>query len=243
MKRIDLLLLPCVLQLFFACTKAYEPVFESDAADGERAVTASATLAVATVKKDAAGVYLQIDDQVAAEVINPEILDFKEDARCMLRYRIVSRTANPPRSLVVYVDWIEAIHTFDLSVVSGEAGYYSGNVKSDTQAPLEIHMDSWMTVLEDGYLTLHYSVMSSGEKAHRFELVQGLNPADPYELHLFHYQNGDSASYLEEGIVAFRLTALPDTKGATVPLTLKYLSLNDSAKGEASVRFDYRTRK
>jgi hypothetical protein len=85
--------------------------------------------------------------------------------------------------------------------------------------------------------------MSSGEKAHRFVLVQGMNPQDPYELHLEHYLNGDAPAYLEEGLVAFRLDGLPDTKGATVPLTLKYKSLNDSAKGEASVRFDYRTRK
>lgn len=235
MKRFDFLLLSCVLLLFSACQK---DIFQPE--DAERAADQTATLAVVTVKKDAAGLYLQVDDAVVAEVINPEVFDFKEESRCLVSYRRVSRTANPPRNLVVYVEWIEAIPTLELKK-SGDYSY--SGAKSGGPSPLEIHMDSWMTVLEDGYLTLHYSVMSSGEQAHRFDLVRGMNPEDPYELHLLHYQNGDASDYLEEGIVSFRLTDLPDTKGATVPLTLKYKSLNDTAKGEASVRFDYRTRK
>jgi hypothetical protein len=241
MKRTVIFLFSCVLLLVSGCMKY--------AADRMAADPMAEVLAIATLRQDDTVFFLQVSDTESVEVINPEAIHFKPDTRCMVRYYIVSRTPNPPRSVVARVEWMEAIVTFDLSVAGGSASYDSPGGETEVSsgrndpAPLEIRMDSWMTALEDGFLTLHYNVMSSGGKAHRFVLVQGMNPQDPYELHLEHYLNGDAPAYLEEGLVAFRLDGLPDTKGATVPLTLKYKSLNDSAKGEASVRFDYRTRK
>ena len=194
--------------------------------------------AVVTLKKDAEGLYFQMDDQVTAEPLNRSAILFDGETRCMISYRQVIGQATSPRTWRIVLDWMEPLETFGLEEIT-QTSYEASIPEED---PVDLHPDSWMTVLEDGYLTLHYTVMSGGEKAHRFRLLYGGNPADPFELRLVHDRCGDPASYPEEGIVAFRLSGLPDTEGVSVPLTLKYKPLNGTSS-EATARFDYRTRK
>ena len=96
-----------------------------------------------------------------------------------------------------------------------------------------------MTNVEDGYLTLHFITRwgNSGIK-HELNLVTGLNEEDPYEVRFAHNAHGDGTYYEGDGIVAFSLKDLPDTKGETVKLTLKF----ESFSGEKTVKFDYCTR-
>ena len=193
-------------------------------------------IAVVTVKKDVTGVYLQINDDLSAEVSNPEVIDYKGETRCMVRYRLVSLSANPPRGQVVYVEWMEPVRTFAMT----PGGSYNA---PGQPGAVDIVRDSGMTVVEDGYLTLHYIIMAGGEHEHTFCLYQGVNPDDPYELELVHYPMGDPESYREEGIVAFRLDGLPDTFGAKVPLTVRYSPTGSDPAKVMTLRFDYRTRK
>ena len=104
--------------------------------------------------------------------------------------------------------------------------------------PVEIYAD-WMTNVEDGYLTIHFVTRwgNSGIK-HELNLVTGLNEEDPYEVRFTHNAHGDGTYYEGDGIVAFSLKDLPDTKGETVKLTLKF----DSFRGEKTATFDYCTR-
>ena len=54
-----------------------------------------------------------------------------------------------------------------------------------------------------------------------------------------HNAYGDTYGQEADGLVAFKLDALPDTEGKTVKLKLKWKSYS----GEKSAEFDYCTRK
>ena len=94
------------------------------------------------------------------------------------------------------------------------------------------------TVAEDGYLTIHFRTQwAATGTAHYVNLV-ATNDADPYELTFFHNAQGVKGGYWGDGIVAFRLDRLPDTKGKTVLAKLKWMSFS----GEKCVTFDYSSR-
>ena len=104
--------------------------------------------------------------------------------------------------------------------------------------PVEI-MKNWMTVVEDGYITLNFLTRwGAGNVKHEVNLLTGGNPENPYEVEFRHNAFGDVCGREGTGIVAFRLTGLPDTKGETVKLTLKW----NSFSGTKTAQFDYKTR-
>ena len=93
--------------------------------------------------------------------------------------------------------------------------------------------------MEDGYLTLHFQTYwGPGHILHLVNLVTGTDPADPYKVVFRHNANGDNYGQADDAIVAFDLRDLPDTQGATVDLTLEWLSFS----GVKSAKFKYRTR-
>ena len=100
-------------------------------------------------------------------------------------------------------------------------------------------VDSWETVVEDGYITLRFRTISSntGQK-HRVNLVAE-NPENPYEVTFHHDAEGDLyGERMVDGLVAFRLSNLPDTQGQTVKLKLRW----DSFSGPKEHEFDYCSR-
>ena len=127
---------------------------------------------------------------------------------------------------VHYYDSIDkGVFTSDLSV-SGDDG-------------LDIIFD-WMTGVEDGYLTLHYSTWwGNAGKQHRFYLISGTNPADPYELILMQNAVGDKHVEKGEALVYFDINSLPDTGGGYKILTLKW---TDSAGKKESHKFKFKSR-
>ena len=70
---------------------------------------------------------------------------------------------------------------------------------------------------------------------HVVTLVKGANP---YEVVLHHDAKGDVRGVVKDGLVAFRLSDLPDTHGKAVDLTLKWKSFS----GVKSVTFKYTSR-
>lgn len=70
-------------------------------------------------------------------------------------------------------------------------------------------------------------------------LLLSENPENPYEVEFRHNAKGDIYGRYADGLVAFKLDALPDTEGKTVKLKLKWKSFS----GEKSAEFDYCTRK
>lgn len=81
--------------------------------------------------------------------------------------------------------------------------------------------------------------MGDPGKKHFVNLLSTNNPDDPYEVEFRHNAYGDTYGQYGDGLVAFRLSDLPDTEGKTVKLTLKWKSFS----GEKSAQFDYCTRK
>jgi len=105
--------------------------------------------------------------------------------------------------------------------------------------PVDI-VDDWVTVAEDGYLTLRFSTLWGNRGiAHKVNLLTGGNPDNPYEVEFRHDACGDAGSWRSDALVAFDLGKLPDTGGRTVKLTLVWQSF----RGRRTAEFDYCTRK
>lgn len=135
----------------------------------------------------------------------------------------------------VNINWIDSILTKPTMPNLGE----EENIKKYGNDPVDIVRD-WVTVAEDGYLTLRFRTTWGGQQAHSINLIAGVNPDDPYEVELRHNRNGDPQYRLGDALVAFRLQDnLPDTNGETVKLTIRW----NSSMGEKTVQFDYCSRK
>ncbi len=71
--------------------------------------------------------------------------------------------------------------------------------------PVDI-VDDWVTVAEDGYLTLRFSTLWGNRGiAHKVNLLTGGNPENPYEVEFRHDACGDAGSWRSDALVAFDL--------------------------------------
>ena len=103
---------------------------------------------------------------------------------------------------------------------------------------VRIIVDDWVTIAEDGYLTLRFrTIWGSRGITHFVNLIPTNNPENPYEVEFRHDANGDVTGRIGDGLVAFKLDDLPDTEGETVKLKLIWKSFNTTKSAE----FDYRT--
>lgn len=98
-------------------------------------------------------------------------------------------------------------------------------------APIDINK-SWMTVAEDGYLTLHYTVMVGTKGGpHSLHLLKGRDPQKPYELELRHTDRGDYGSRYTQGLVAFDIMdILPGGTDKKLTLTVRYKGFDGKEK-------------
>ena len=132
-------------------------------------------------------------------------------------------------SKTAFVNWMDTILTKKMSPNLG-----AKNDQTYGTDPLEI-VKHWTTVVEDGYLTLRFRTYFGNRTKHVVTLVKGANP---YEVVLHHDAKGDVRGVVKDGLVAFRLSDLPDTHGKAVDLTLKWKSFS----GVKSVTFKYTSR-
>lgn len=192
--------------------------------------------ALVTVKQNADACYLQLDDNTTllAKNLKTSVFDGKE-VRALVNYTATDEKSDK-YSQVVHVNWIDSILT------KKPAPYLSTPAENDAKYgndEVDIVRD-WVTVAEDGYLTLRFRALWGGQKPHIINLLTGVNPENPYEVELRHNQNGDAKYRLGDALVAFNLNdALPDTKGKTVKLTIRWKSSN----GDKKVDFNYCSRK
>ena len=177
--------------------------------------------------------YFQLDDVRTLYPVNMGNSKLWEDGqRALINFYVVDED-DKGFTDAVYVNWIERVLTKAMAESKG--------VENDLvygKDPVEIVRD-WVTVVEDGYLTLRFRTYWSGGVTHTVNLLAGVNPANPYEVEFRHNANGDYNYYVGDGLVSFDLSKLPDTKGKTVKLTLKWMSFS----GPKSVVFDYCTSK
>lgn len=197
--------------------------------------------AIVTVKTDAENTYfwMQLDDKTVLYPVNLKSSPFgAKEVRALVNYRKPSPEEMQKGGLYdeannVYVNWIDSILTKKTVPDMGEL-----NDKTYGNDPLEIYAD-WATVVEDGYLTLHFVTNWSAGHMHRINLVCGTDPEDPYKVVLCHDAAGDAFGQPGDALVAFSLADLPDTAGQTVDLTLQWRSYD----GIHTHKFPYCTRK
>lgn len=202
--------------------------------------------AIVTVKPidnptDSLTFYMQLDDTTTLVADNLRKSPFGEKEVRALTSIEETGAEVPGYDKVVHVYAIDSILT------KNTEPYTDDKTVDSTYGtdPCEMVGD-WMTVLEDGYLTLRVRVAAGNYgSVHRLTLLTGVNPDDPYEVEFRHKIEGNlDAAYgpqpvLADALVAFRLDSLPDTGGETVKLTLRWKSFNG---GESTAQFDYCTR-
>ena len=189
--------------------------------------------ALVTVKEAAdETVYFQLDETTTLLPVNITSHPFdSKEVRALVNYEEVDDYSEE-YDQAVRVNWIDSIRTKPMAPNLGE-----DNDNEYGNDPVEIVSD-WVTIAEDGYLTLRFRTMwSQLGITHYVNLIPTNNPENPYEVQFKHDANGDVSGRVGDGLVAFRLDQLPDTEGETVKLKLIW----DSFNGEKSMEFDYRT--
>ena len=193
--------------------------------------------ALVTVKHTSEGkFYLQLDDKTAVWPVNMSASPFGDkEVRALASIDFVDdEDMQDDRTWKnVKVNWIDSILTKmpvpDLLEKNDET--YGNDC-------VEI-VNDWVTIAEDGYLTLRFRTRWSGNKTHRVNLITGINPENPYEVEFRHDASGDVNGMWGDALVAFNLNELPDTKGETVKLKLRWKAYS----GNKSVEFDFCSRK
>ena len=191
--------------------------------------------ALVTLKPTADGssFFMQLDDSTKITATNIKQAPYgNKEVRAFINFRLLTQPDNK-RSYNVYVNWVDSILTKPM-VNGGEMG---AELISNGQDPVEI-LREW-TVSEDGYLTIHFRTQWAASNTPHIVNLVAANPAEPYELTFCHNAQGVKGGYWGDGIVAFRLDQLPDTKGKTVNMTLIWKSFS----GKKNVNFKYCTRK
>ena len=188
--------------------------------------------ALVTIKTNSSTgqVYSQLDDSTTVLPTNSINLSYaKKELRALANLKM-QNGQSAPYSKIAYVNWIDTIRTKEMAPSLGQK-----DNETYGKDPVEIVKD-WTTIVEDGYITLRFRTYFNEGKKHILNLVKGENP---YEIILHHNAMGDTRGPIRDGLVAFKLTDLPDTQGKTVDLTLKWQSFS----GIKSVRFKYKSRK
>lgn len=191
--------------------------------------------ALVTVKQNADKVtFLQLDDKTTLFPVNLTTTPFGgKEVRALINFKD-SEASSEGFTKAVHVHWMDSIRTkMMVPDLKEENDEKYGN------DPIDIIKD-WVTIAEDGYLTLRFRTLwGSQNKVHNVNLLAGVNPENPYEIEFRHNAFGDLHGVAKDGLVAFKLDQLPDTKGETVKLTLKWKSFD----GDKAVEFDYATQK
>ena len=178
--------------------------------------------------------FLQLDDTTTLLPVNIASSPYgNKEVRALVNCREVNEPAEG-YSKAVYVNWIDSILT---KQIAPDLGVENDSVYGTD--PVDMIRD-WVTIAEDGYLTLRFRTnWGDRNKAHFVNLLASQDPANPYEVEFRHNAYGDVHGVEGDGLVAFNLGSLPDTEGKTVKLKLKW----KSPVGDKSVEFDYCTRK
>ncbi len=171
--------------------------------------------------------YMQLDDETTLYATNMHQAPYDKEVRALVNCYEVRGEANG-YTKAVYVNWIDSFLTKPAVVKpTGDIEKTYGN------DPIEI-VKSWMTVAEDGYLTLRIRTLwGSNNQPHYINLLTGLNPDNPNEVELRQNANGDTQGHWGDALVAFKLKDLPTNGKKTI--TVKY----NSYSGEKKVDFTF----
>lgn len=213
------------------------PMFQSCLDDDDKDYSLFFPTAMVTVKNipGTDGIYLQEDAKTTLFPVNLTKSPYDgKVVRAIVNYSDTDGDAHG-YTKAVQVHWIDSILTKNTVPTLGT----EEDLTKYGNDPVEIRND-WYTVCEDGFLTLRFlTLWGNIGVTHSVNLITGVNPENPYEVHFAHNQFDDRVFLEKDGIVAFDLSALPDTNGETVKLKLTW----NSFSGKKSAEFDYCTSK
>lgn len=185
--------------------------------------------ALVTVRPQADGTFfLQLNDSVRLKPTNVKSSPFgTKEVRALVNY--TNETNNN-----IHINWIDSIRT-KKSVKS--LGTRNDSIYGNDA--LEIVRD-WVTIAEDGYLTLRIRTRWGRTNAkHVINLLTNVNPENPYEVELRHNAKGDTGGNTGDALIAFNLNDLPRQNNTSkVKIKLNWKSYS----GNKSIEFDLKLR-
>lgn len=191
--------------------------------------------ALVTVCPNADGSFvMQLDDFTRLVPTNMQSSPFgAKEVRALVNYTESDVTPRDKVTRNVQINWIDSIRTkLPVENLGDQNDATYGN------DPVEIVRD-WVTVAEDGYLTLRIRTLwGSSHATHILNLVTGTNPADPYELELRHDAKGDKNGRWGDALIAFNLNKLPRGDAGIAKIKLKWKSFT----GDKSAKFEIKMR-
>ena len=191
--------------------------------------------AMVTVKPNAdnTAVTLQLDDYT---VLHPENLQKSPFGTKEVRARACLDYKDSQKQHVDVV-WLDSVLTKKLVKNQGSE---DENRKAYGNDPLNI-LNDWITVAEDGYLTLHFATVFGNGAQHKLNLVYRDDMETPYYFTLHHDAQGDFTGLEGDGIVAFKLYDLPALQEIDQPvqITLEW----NTRVGSQTAKFKYTPRK
>lgn len=191
--------------------------------------------ALVTVCPNADGSFImQLDDETRLVPTNLKSSPFgTKEVRALVNY--TETNVSPQDKIIrnVEVNWLDSIRTkLPVETLGEQDAVKFGN------DPVEIVQD-WVTVAEDGYLTLRIrAIWSSPHATHILNLVTGTNPKDPYELELRHDAKGDKNGRWGDALIAFNLNKLHGADAGKAKIKLKWKSFT----GDKSAEFEIKMR-
>lgn len=188
--------------------------------------------ALVTIRPAADGSFtMQLDDSTTLTPANMQKSPYgNKEVRALVNcYRVDNTPSNANKVNIV---WMDSIRTKLPVATTGK-----DDAKTYGNDPVEIVRD-WVTVAEDGYLTLRFRTRWGNGTVHYINLVTGTNPDDPFDLVLRQDAKGDTNGRMGDALIAFNLNELKHAHGDKVKLTLHWTSYS----GEKSATFDLRLR-
>lgn len=191
--------------------------------------------ALVTVCPNADGSFImQLDDETLLVPTNLKSSPFgTKEVRALVNYTETNVSPQDKKTRNVEVNWLDSIRTkLPVETLGEQDAVRFGN------DPVEIVQD-WVTVAEDGYLTLRIRALwSSPHATHILNLVTGTNPKDPYELELRHDAKGDKNGRWGDALIAFNLNKLHGADAGKAKIKLKWKSFT----GDKSAEFEIKMR-
>lgn len=176
---------------------------------------------------------MQLDNETKLVPTNLSVSPFgKKEVRALVNYTETVASDTDSKIRNVQVNWLDSIRT-KLPVES----LGSDNDSKYGNDPIEI-VNDWVTIAEDGYLTLRIRTLWGMSNAkHVVNLLTGTNPADPCELEIRHDAQGDIYGHWGDALIAFNLNNLPTTDNPA-KIKLKWRSFS----GDKTAEFDLQMR-
>lgn len=191
--------------------------------------------AIVTTKTSESGTFfLQLDNSTTLLPINIKHSPYgNKEMRALVNFDYVGNNGG---------SFTKAVRVYQMDSILTKrpvANLGDNNDKTYGNDPVDI-VNDWMTVAEDGFLTLRFRARwgMTGVK-HTINLVATGNDANPYQFELRHNAFGDLNGVIGDALVAFNLNSLPDTAGKTVKLSIIWMSTT----GKKTHEFDFCSRK